>query len=336
MTQLTETDIQNFQQTFQRLLDAVHSVVIGQREPVFLTVAALFARGHVLIEGNPGTSKTTLARAFARALGLTFVRVQGTPDLMPADIVGHEIFNPNSGRFEERQGPILQGQLILVDEINRMTPKTQSATLEALQEGTVTFAGKKHLVQEPFMALATMNPIEQEGTYPLPEAQQDRFLVKVLMERPTVDELIRICALPGQDKTDEKLDAIRPVIRDGAEIRRYQDMVDQVELGDHMRTIARIIDATSPLPAAYSESAPAPQAPRDYLRYGGSPRGIQALVRLARVAALTEGAAHVSRSNIERVLTAALRHRVLLRYEYALRRRPDELLLEVFQGVTGS
>src|SRR5262249_4485615 len=157
--------------------EAIHSVVIGQEEPVFLTVATLFARGHALIEGNPGTSKTTIARAFANALGLKFVRVQGTPDLMPADIVGHEIFNQNTGRFEEREGPILQGQIILVDEINRMTPKTQSATLEALQEGTVTFAGKKHQVLHPFMVLATMNPIEQEGTYPLPEAQQDRFLV---------------------------------------------------------------------------------------------------------------------------------------------------------------
>jgi MoxR-like ATPase len=186
------------------------------------------------------------------------------------------------------------------------------------------------MVLQPFIVLATMNPIEQEGTYPLPEAQQDRFLVKILMDRLTVDQLIEISALPGQDKTDEKLAQIEPVIKDLDEIKAYQAMVDQVELGDHIRTMARIVDTTSPN-GAYFDTSAEPKAPRDYLRYGGSPRGVQALIRLARVAALVDGMVYVEKRHIQKILRPALRHRILLRYEYALRKMPDDLLSEIFE-----
>jgi MoxR-like ATPase len=270
---------------------------------------ALIAGGHVLLEGNPGLGKTLLVRTLASCLKLGFSRIQFTPDLMPSDIVGTNVLlmdaaGGSTGRFELHRGPIF-GQVILADEINRATPKTQSALLEAMQEHAVTIAGKRHLLDEPFFVLATENPIEMEGTYPLPEAQLDRFLLKVLVPTPDEHDMTQIL----ERTTGQPLESPESVLsRD--EVLALRALCRDVAVAEPvLRYAARLVGASGP------ESTAATELVRRAVRYGAGVRGAQALVLSAKASALLEGRAQVAFSDIQRVALPALRHRLIRSFE---------------------
>ncbi len=286
----------------------------------------MFVGGHCLLEGVPGLGKTMLVRTLAETLSLEFNRIQFTPDLMPADILGtNMIAEDDKGRrsFEFQKGPIFT-QICLADEINRATPKTQSALLETMQEGTVTVAGRRYELSKPFFVLATQNPIEQEGTYPLPEAQLDRFLFKLVVGYSSREELNTIV-----DRTTRGTKIITNKIMDGEEIRRWQALVREVILAKHVQDyIVRLILATHP------EGPLAEKITNQYVRWGSSPRGAQTLALAAKVRALLDGRYNVSFEDIRRVFLPALRHRVLLNFEaQAEGVEIDQVLLEILQKV---
>ena len=296
-----------FRHTFGLLRDEVGRVIVGHHELLDLVVTALFAGGHVLLEGVPGLGKTLLVRTLAQALDLRFARIQFTPDLMPADILGTNLLVQDDAgrrRFEFQPGPIF-AQIVLADEINRATPKTQSALLEAMQEHAVSIAGESRRLDEPFFVLATQNPIEMEGTYPLPEAQLDRFLFKLRVSFPDLDDLREI----AERTTGPEPPEARRVV-DGATLRRLQTFALEVPAAAHVQEYAaRLILATHPEPASTSESA------RRFVRYGASPRGLQALLRAGKVRALAQGRAHVATEDVVALAPPALRHRILLNFE---------------------
>ena len=296
-----------------RLLQALRAqlgrVIVGQDELVTGLVTAVFAGGHVLIEGLPGLGKTHLAKALAASLGLQGARVQCTPDLMPADVTGAEVFVTDAGgasRFEFRPGPVF-AQLVLVDEINRATPRTQAALLEAMQERQVTQGGVSHRLPEPFCVLATQNPIELEGTYPLPEAQLDRFLFKLQVAFPPREALR---AMLDVSLDAEPSETLSPLAKP-EDVRRITALARTVLLGE------RVKDAAVALVLATQPDAGAADA-RRHLRYGASPRALQGVVRAARVRALMQGRAHVDVDDLAAVALPVLRHRVLLRLESEL------------------
>ncbi len=295
----------------QDLRTVLGRIIVGQDELVTHLVTAVFAGGHVLMEGLPGLGKTHLAKALAAALGLQWARVQCTPDLMPADVTGAEIYLTAAGgasRFEFRPGPVF-AQLVLVDEINRATPRTQSALLEAMQERQVTHAGVTHRLPSPFCVLATQNPIELEGTYPLPEAQLDRFMFKLAMPFPARASLR---ALLDVSLDAEPSDTLQP-IAGPADVLRIAMLCRTVLLGERCKEAAvDLIMATQP--AADSAASDA----RRHIRYGASPRALQAVVRAARVRAVMAGRAHVDVDDLAAVALPVLRHRVLLRLESEL------------------
>jgi MoxR-like ATPase len=302
-----EREMKAFSEAFERLRKAVTSVVVGQETVVDQTVTALAAGGHVLLEGAPGLGKTSLVRAIAKAIDLSFARVQFTPDLMPADITGTNVVveEPGGGRrFRFQKGPIF-ANLLLADEINRTTPKTQSALLEAMQEAKVTAAGESHALPDPFMVLATQNPIEMEGTYPLPEAQLDRFLLKILVPFPNEAELASILdRTTGAPTPDPK-----PVMN-ASELASYRALAREVVVAPPVRDFAvRAVLRTHP------NDPSAPESVRRYVRYGASPRGAQALIAAAKVRALRKGRAHAAREDVAAFVAPALRHRVLLNFE---------------------
>jgi MoxR-like ATPase len=290
------------------LLDGV---IVGQSDIVAQLVMAVFAGGHVLIEGLPGLGKTHLAKALAAALGLQWARVQCTPDLMPADITGAEIYATAAGgesRFEFRPGPVF-AQLVLVDEINRATPRTQAALLEAMQERQVTHAGVSHRLPSPFCVVATQNPIELEGTYPLPEAQLDRFLFKLdipFPDRPSLRSLLDVSL------DAEPADTLPPIATPD-EVLRIAALCRTVLLSERCKEAAvGLVLATQP------GEGPSASMSGGHIRYGASPRALQGLVRAARVRAVMEGRAHVDVADLEAVALPVLRHRVLLRLESEL------------------
>lgn len=300
-----ERELQEFVSAAQQLEAAVQTVVIGQAEVVRETVIALLAGGHVLLEGVPGLGKTLLVRTLAAALDLSFSRVQFTPDLMPADITGTTILreDQHGGRsFAFQAGPLF-ANLVLADEVNRATPKTQSALLEAMQEHTVTVGNDTHRLPLPFFVLATQNPLEMEGTYPLPEAQLDRFLLKILVPFPRGDVLLSIV-----QKT------LVPVPSPSATLdgHRLGTMIQTARAVPIATPIARyavsLIEATHP---EWSEI----EAIRRYVRAGASPRGLQALVTCAQVRALLEGRYNVAVADIQALARPALRHRILLNFD---------------------
>ncbi len=286
-------------------------VIVGQGELVAHLVTAVFAGGHVLVEGLPGLGKTHLAKGLAAALGLQWARVQCTPDLMPADVTGAEIYVTAAGgasTFEFRRGPVF-AQLVLVDEINRATPRTQAALLEAMQERQVTHAGTTHRLPNPFCVLATQNPIELEGTYPLPEAQLDRFMFKLRVPFPARESLR---AMVEVSLDAEPADTLQP-IAGAADVLRIAELCRTVLLSERCKEAAvDLIMATQPDPGG-PESGP-----RRHIRYGASPRALQALVRAARVRALLAGRAHLDVDDLEAVALPVLRHRILLRLESEL------------------
>jgi MoxR-like ATPase len=301
-------------------------VIVGHDEIIHGVITCLFVGGHALLEGVPGLGKTLLVRTLADALSLDFNRIQFTPDLMPADIIGTNVVmeTPEGKRvFEFQRGPIF-AQIVLADEINRATPKTQSALLEAMQEHSVTVGGVVHRLKEPFFVLATQNPIEQEGTYPLPEAQLDRFFFKLVVGYSTREELVTIL-----DRTTrgERPQAER--VLDGETLMRLQALVREVLIAPHVQDYAiRLALATHP------EGPHAVPITNQFVRWGTSPRGVQALVLAAKVRALLDGRYNVSYEDLRRVYLPSLRHRVLLNFEaQAEDVDPDEVLLKVLDAV---
>jgi MoxR-like ATPase len=301
-----EKEMDGFRKVHGDLMTALHSVVVGHDEAVEQVVTALFAGGHVLLEGVPGLGKTLMVRTLASALGLEFARIQCTPDLMPADVTGTTVITEDDGqrRFAFRRGPVFTN-VLLADEVNRATPKTQSALLEAMEEGSVTAAGETHTLDAPFLVLATQNPVEMEGTFPLPEAQLDRFLFKILLKAPDTNDLLSIV-----DRTTGTSTPSAGTVLDGARVVEMQQLSREVVLDGPARDLlARLVQATSP------ESADAPDSVRRYVRYGASPRGAQAMALGSKVRALSEGRGHVSTEDIHAVARPSLRHRVLLNFE---------------------
>ena len=294
-------------ETSTRLKDAIGQVVVGQTEVVDQTLWGILAGGHVLLEGAPGLGKTLLVRTIAGCLDLQFSRIQFTPDLMPSDVTGTNILvtaADGSRHFQLHKGPIF-GQVILADEINRATPKTQSALLEAMQEHACTIAGKRHAMEEPFFVLATENPIEMEGTYPLPEAQLDRFLLKVIVPSPTEDEMTEILnRTTGRDRGDPT----RVLNRD--EVLELRALCRDVAIAEPiMRYASRLVRASDP------SMSGAPDLVRRGLRFGAGVRGGQSLVLAAKAVAMLDGRAHVAFSDIQRVAKPVLRHRMIRSFE---------------------
>ncbi len=303
-----EAQVQQFKDTFSRIRDEMGKMMVGQQDIVEGVLVALFAGGHVLLEGVPGLGKTMLVRTLADAVNVKFSRIQFTPDLMPADIVGTNIImEDEQGRkeFEFQRGAVF-ANIVLADEINRATPKTQSALLEAMQEHHVTVGGKQHTLEEPFLVLATQNPLEMEGTYPLPEAQLDRFFFKLKVLYPTAEDLHTIL-----DRTTTKTAPIvSKVLHDPSEVVMLRDVVRQVPLAKDIQ--AHAIDLVL---ATHPETTQASPLAKKYVRYGASPRAAQALILAGKIYALLDNRYHVSRADIEKAALPALRHRIILNFE---------------------
>jgi MoxR-like ATPase len=303
----TEEQIQTFRQAYAALRAELGKVIVGQEAVIEGTLQALFAGGHVLLEGVPGLGKTLLVRTLGEVLDLSFSRIQFTPDLMPADILGTNIVMEVPGgrrEFQFQRGPIF-AHLILADEINRATPKTQSAMLEAMQEHQVTAGGELRRLVEPFFVMATQNPIDQEGTYPLPEAQLDRFFFKVLVGYPSAEELTEVLS---RTTAGGRVEVERVLTREA--LMELMKLVREVPVASHVKDYAvRLVLATHPK----TETA-APMASQ-YLRFGSSPRGGQTLLLAGKVRALTDGRFNVSYDDIEAVAAPALRHRLILNFE---------------------
>ncbi len=303
----TEEQIAQFRQTYATLRAEVGKVIVGHEAIVDGTLTALLAGGHVLLEGVPGLGKTLLVRTLGEVLDLSFSRIQFTPDLMPADILGTNLVMemPDGRRaFQFQKGPIF-AHLILADEINRATPKTQSAMLEAMQEHQVTAGGELRRLAEPFFVLATQNPIDQEGTYPLPEAQLDRFFFKLLVGYPTGPELTEVL---NRTTEDAKIQLNRIVTRDA--MIELQQLVRQVPVASHVKDYAvRLVLATHP------KTPTAAAIATQFLRFGSSPRGAQTLILAGKVRALAQGRFNVSFDDLQAAALPALRHRLILNFE---------------------
>jgi MoxR-like ATPase len=284
----------------------VGAFIVGQQQLVRQTLISLLAGSHALLEGVPGLGKTMLVRTMSEALELGFSRIQFTPDLMPADIVGTNIIVEEGGerRFRFQQGPIFSN-LVLADEINRATPKTQSALLEAMQEHRVTVAKQQYTLSEPFFVLATQNPLEMEGTYPLPEAQLDRFFFKVDVPFPSEEDLVRI-----MERTTGVEQPTVGKAATGADVLAMQRLARDVPIASHVMAYAiRVLRGTHP------ETERTPDIVRTYVRYGASPRGAQAIVLGAKIHALLDGRFNVAYADVQAVAAPALRHRIILNFE---------------------
>jgi len=321
-----EQEIGAFRESADRLREEIRSVIVGHETAVEEILTCVFAGGHALLEGVPGLGKTLLVGTLARCLSLSFGRVQCTPDLMPADILGTTMIRETpDGRREMRfeEGPVFTN-VLLADEVNRATPKTQSALLEAMQEGAATVGGVRRELPSPFLLLATRNPIEMEGTYPLPEAQLDRFLFLVKLESPDVPEIVEVLRRTTGEET-----AAPAAVLSAEEVLAARRLVRRVVLPDEVAEhAARIVRATHPGAEGAIGSA------ERYLRYGASPRGAQALALAGRVAALRDGRVNVSFDDVRRAARPALRHRLILTFEAeADAVDPDALVDEVLETV---
>lgn len=299
--------VENFRENFRRIEEEISKVIVGQNDIIKGILICLFANGHVLLEGLPGLGKTLMVKTMSDALDLKFSRIQFTPDLMPADIIGTNIVveNPDGRKeFQFQRGPLF-ANVVLADEINRATPKTQSAMLEAMQEHSVSVAGTTYILKEPFFVLATQNPIEMEGTFPLPEAQLDRFLFKLKVNYPAFNELSEII-----DRTTTNEVPKAEKILESEQVLEMRWLIREVTLASYVRDEAvRIVFATHP------ESELSPEMVKRYVRYGSSPRGAQALILAAKVKALQNGRYNVSIDDIYEVAHPALRHRIILNFE---------------------
>lgn len=310
-TTALSTAVNDFHSTFANLEQEVGKVIVGMQDVVRSTLSAICARGHVLLEGAPGLGKTSLVKAISTALGLSFKRVQFTPDLMPSDITGTQVLTEEPGegrRFVFKEGPIF-ANIVLADEINRATPKTQSALLEAMEERQVTVLNQTYKLPQPFFVLATQNPIEVEGTYPLPEAQLDRFLVKVLVPAPSSAELKEILARTTGTATSP----VTPIFSAEEAPRRLaamQNLVRHVVVSDPIQeVIVRLIAALTPSSPFATTNA------KRYIRFGPGPRGAQSLVMNAKVSALLDKRINVAFEDIQKAITPTLRHRLILNFQ---------------------
>jgi MoxR-like ATPase len=324
-TQPMQAQLDQFRTDFKRLKDEIGKVIVGHDDVVTGTLTALISGGHILLEGVPGLGKTRLVRTLADSLSMKFQRVQFTPDLMPADLMGTNVVlqTPDgSKRFEFQQGPIF-ANVLLADEINRATPKTQSALLEAMQENSVTLAGKTYDLPKPFFVMATQNPLEMEGTYPLPEAQLDRFFFKLLVKFPQAQEMEAIL-----DRTTEAKTPTTNKIFDSAHILQMSALARQIPIANDVRmTGIQIILGTHP------DHPGAPDLTRRYVRFGASPRGAQALILAAKIRAILDHRFHVAREDLIAVAAPALRHRIILNFEgQAENVQPDDIIQAVIQA----
>jgi MoxR-like ATPase len=327
--QLLKDQLEQFRADFDTLRSEIGKVVVGQDEIVESTLIALIAGGHVLLEGVPGLGKTLLVRTLAETLHSSFSRIQFTPDLMPADLIGTKIMLETSEgqrRFEFQRGPLF-ANVVLADEINRATPKTQSALLEAMQEHAVTVAGTRYALDGLFFVMATQNPLEMEGTYPLPEAQLDRFFFKLLVRFPTTQQIETIL-----DRTTEvESPQVQPCL-DAQRILEMSRLARRIPVADPIRQygIALVL-------ATHPEHPESPEATRRFVRYGSSPRGAQALILAGKIRAILDQRYHVAREDLRQVAPAVLRHRLILNFEgQAENVRPDDVIDQVVRSVDGS
>ena len=324
---VTEQNIQKFSQQCKNIFAQIERDVIGQKDIVEETIIAMIAGGNVLLEGVPGVGKTRLVRTLGRVFDLPFSRIQFTPDLMPADVTGTNIIvkdeNGNSS-FQFQPGPVFSN-IILADEINRATPKTQSALLEAMQEHTVTVMGVSRKLHEPFFVLATQNPIEQDGTYPLPEAQMDRFMFKLIVKNPTLDELMDIVNL-----TQKTMAEVADAACSGEELLQMRATANAIPVAqDVMKYAMTLCSATHP------DSECATEAAKKYVRVGASPRAGQALISAAKVKALMEGRYNVAYDDLNALAYPVLRHRMKLNFEaIAERVSADEIITMIIKEVS--
>lgn len=319
--------VERFRTVQQSLVTEVHKVIVGQEEVLEQVQIALFVGGHCLITGLPGTAKTLLVRTLADILGLKFTRIQFTPDLMPSDITGTDIIeeDPGTGRrtWTFVQGPIF-GNIVLADEINRTPPKTQSALLEAMQERTVTVRGNHHKLPSPFFVLATQNPIELEGTYPLPEAQLDRFLFNTILDYLSAEDELKVVSL-----TTTTANVRASAITNAEEMLSFQELVRMVPISD---SAARY--AVALVRASRASDPSAPDFVKKYVNFGASVRGIQNLVLASKARALIKGRYHVTFEDIQALLTPILRHRILLNFQAESERlTTDSLLTRLLEAV---
>jgi MoxR-like ATPase len=320
-----ETALQLATSQLTRVREEIGKIIVGQQDVVDGVLICLLAGGHVLLEGVPGLGKTTLLRTLARVMHLKYSRIQFTPDLMPADIVGSMIIDTEGThkglRFQP--GPIF-AHLVLADEINRATPKTQSALLEAMQERTVTTGTETHHLEPPFLVMATQNPIEMEGTYPLPEAQLDRFLMKILVKYPSRSDLSTIV-----ERTIQRDETTLDAVLNREEILGLRGVCHQVLVAPHVQEYAiDMVMATQPGGKQAHELA------NKFIRYGSSPRGAQALVECGRVLALMKGRLHISTEDVETVAPAVLRHRIILNFDaHAEGQTPETILSKIIASV---
>jgi MoxR-like ATPase len=317
----TEMSAAEFREIADSIETEVGRVIVGQASVIRHVLIGILSGGHVLLEGVPGLGKTMLIRTLGQVLDLRFSRIQFTPDLMPADITGTDVMEDSPGgqrTFRFQPGPIF-ANLVLADEINRATPKTQSAMLEAMQEGTVTMANRTYPLPEPFFVLATQNPLEMEGTYPLPEAQMDRFVFKVDVPFPSESELGEIL-----DRTTGQTAPATTIVSQAPQLQAMQQLARAVPIPSHVNAyVSRLIVASHP------DDSPA-EAVREFVRYGSSPRGGQAMVLGAKIRALLDGRYNVSFDDVTAVAPAALRHRLLLNFEgQAEGVRTDDVIAEL-------
>lgn len=302
-----EAYCRSINQDIEKITREISRVVVGHESVIRELLIAFFSSGHVLFEGMPGLGKTLLASTLSSVFDLEFRRIQFTPDLMPADITGTDIVSADKDsavQFEFFQGPVFCN-ILLADEINRSTPKTQSALLEAMQETSVTVGGKTHAISKPFLVIATQNPIDLEGTYPLPEAQIDRFFFKITVCPPALDEMVKIVDRTTEDNPAE----VTPVLN-AEKVLAYQQFVRTIPVSSEVKKYAaRIVLATSPQAENTIDEI------RQYVRFGASPRGTQALILGSKVLALTKGRLNVSVDDIKEVAVPALRHRCILSFD---------------------
>ena len=324
---VTEKDIEMFGKQCENIFAQVSRDVIGQKDVVEGTIIAMIAGGNVLLEGVPGVGKTRLVRSLGKVFDLPFSRIQFTPDLMPADVTGTNIIvkdESGNSKFKFQPGPIFSN-IILADEINRATPKTQSALLEAMQEHTVTVMGTSRKLAEPFFVLATQNPIEQDGTYPLPEAQMDRFMFKLVVPNPSLDELMQIV-----DMTQKTMAEVAECACTGAELLKMRETANQIPVAEEVMRYAMIMTS-----ATHPDSECASEAAKKYVRVGASPRAGQALISAAKVKALIKGRFNVAYSDINELAYPVLRHRLKLNFEaIADRITADDVIAKIVEEVS--